>query len=87
MCSSINRMEISQALLLGSKQKRRKSEILSYLGKYFAWRVQLLVSYFQLQVEPGPDFALNDKDLESALKVLVGIKVVYHYWTPNIYSN
>lgn len=36
MCSSINRMEISQALLLGSKQKRRKSEILSYLGKYFA---------------------------------------------------
>lgn len=27
-------------------------------------------------MEPGPDFSLSEKDLESALKILVGIKVI-----------
>ncbi|XP_065912112.1 PX domain-containing protein kinase-like protein [Dysidea avara] len=32
------------------------------------------IRYFLTWFEPGPDFALNDKDLETALKLLSGIK-------------
>lgn len=34
------------------------------------------VEFVLFQVEPGPDFSLSDKDLDSALKVLVGIRVI-----------